>query len=138
MKPIRILPLILAGVFATTAVIAQDRDRTRDQTQDTTGDKSRDQTRDQTRDPALDQTRDRTRDQIRDTDIYGYQLMTTAERNTYRSRMVAAKTVQEREQIRTEHHELMKVRAKERGVNLPDPPPMGQGPGPGPAAPAAK
>lgn len=66
--------------------------------------------------------------------IYGSQLMTQEERAEYRARMRAAKTAEEREQIRKEHHELMKVRAKERGITLPDEPPAkrgGIGPGRG-------
>ena len=55
--------------------------------------------------------------------IYGSQLMTPQERTEYRSRMRAAKTAEERERIRNEHHEQMKVRARERGVTLPDEPP---------------
>lgn len=55
--------------------------------------------------------------------IYGSQLMTKEERAEYRSKMRAAKTADEREQIRKEHHERMKERAKERGVTLPDNPP---------------
>ena len=66
--------------------------------------------------------------------IYGSQLMTEQERTEYRSKIRAAKTVEEREQIRKEHHERMKARAAERGMTLPDePPPMGgMGPGMGP------
>jgi hypothetical protein len=71
-------------------------------------------------------------DQIRDQDIYGSRLMTVQERNEYRKRMREAKTMEERERIRGEHHEQMKVRAKERGVTLPDEPPAGRGPGMGP------
>jgi len=84
-----------------------------------------------------DQDRDRLRDQdrlrTRDPDqVYGSQLMTQEERNAYRNRMRAAKTEQEREQIRNEHHEQMKIRAKEKGVTLPDEPPArGRGMGPG-------
>jgi len=66
--------------------------------------------------------------------IYGSQIMTLAERNQYRAKMRAAKTVEEREQIRKEHHEAMKVRAAERGLTLPDEPPargVGMGPGGG-------
>ncbi|MHB0985771.1 MAG: hypothetical protein ACYC05_09300 [Sulfuricella sp.] len=64
--------------------------------------------------------------------IYGSQLMTPEERTAYRARMRAAKTQEEREKIRAEHHEQMKVRAKEKGVTLPDmPPAMGGGMGPG-------
>lgn len=84
---------------------------------------------------AADQAQDRlqTQDQLREQDqIYGSQLMTEQERNEYRNRMRAAKTEQEREQIRAEHHERMKVRAREKGVTLPDEPPVrGRGMGPG-------
>ncbi|TCW70049.1 hypothetical protein [Burkholderia sp. SRS-25] len=68
--------------------------------------------------------------------IYGSQLMTPAERNEYRSRMLAAASDAEREKIRNEHHAEMQKRAKARGVKLPDVPPMrgmhrGQGMGMG-------
>jgi hypothetical protein len=64
--------------------------------------------------------------------IYGSQLMTQQERNEYQAKMRATKTAQEREQLRLEHHKQMQVRAKERGVSLPDEPPMhGKGMGPG-------
>jgi hypothetical protein len=92
-----------------------------------------DQTRDQlrTQDPTSDQLK--TRDQ--DDPVYGSQLMTNQERIQYRNRMRAAKTVEEREQIRLEHHKQMQERAKERGVTLPDvPPPRGSGRGMGPGA----
>lgn len=88
---------------------------------------------DQDQDRVRDQDRLQTPDQTRDQDqIYGSQLMTQEERDAYRNRMRAAKTEQEREQIRKEHHEQMKVRAKEKGVTLPDEPPArGRGMGPG-------
>lgn len=64
--------------------------------------------------------------------IYGSQLMTPQERAEHRAKMRAAKTAEEREQIRKEHHEQMKERAKARGVTLPDEPPVrGGGMGPG-------
>ena len=64
--------------------------------------------------------------------IYGSQLMTPEERAAYRAKMRATTTTEEREKIRKEHHEAMKLRAKERGVAIPDePPPMGGGMGPG-------
>lgn len=64
--------------------------------------------------------------------IYGSQLMTQQERDQYRARMRAAKTYQEREQIRQEHHERMKARAQAQGMTLPDQPPArGGGMGPG-------
>jgi hypothetical protein len=82
------------------------------------------------------QDRDQTQLQTQTRDsIYGSQLMTAKERSAYSAKMRAAKTWQEREQIRAEHHEQMKVRAQERGVTLPDDPPargMGYGPGMGP------
>lgn len=59
--------------------------------------------------------------------VYGSQLMTRQERLEYRNKMRAAKTAEEREQVRKEHHENMKARAKERGVTLPDQPPVGGG-----------
>ncbi len=64
--------------------------------------------------------------------VYGSQLMTAKERNEYHARMRAAKTVQEREQIRMEHHNAMQERARARGLTLPDMPPAGGGGGMGP------
>lgn len=55
--------------------------------------------------------------------IYASQLMTKQERAEYHAKIGAAKTEQERERIRKEHHERMKVRAKARGLSLPDKPP---------------
>jgi uncharacterized membrane protein len=64
--------------------------------------------------------------------IYGSQLMTRSERTEYRNRLRNAKTAEERERIRNEHHERMQSRARERGVTLPDAPPRrGSGAGPG-------
>ena len=72
--------------------------------------------------------------------IYGSQMMTQQERDEYRSKMRAAKTFEERERIRKEHQERMKVLAKEQGVTIPDEPPvrgggmMGPGGGMGPGS----
>ena len=72
-----------------------------------------------------------------DAPIYGSQIMTNQERIEHRTKLRAAKTAQEREQIRLEHHEQMKLRAKERGLALPDEAPApgggmgGMGPGGG-------
>jgi len=66
--------------------------------------------------------------------VYGSQLMTEQERLEYRERMRAARTPEEREQIRLDHHARMQERAEEMGVTLPDGPPMsgmGQGMGRG-------
>lgn len=59
--------------------------------------------------------------------LYGHQLMTEQEQAEQMARMRAARTEQEREQIREEHHRLMQQRAQERGVTLPDQPMMGGG-----------
>lgn len=89
-------------------------------------------------DHVRDQKQDQTKAQKQER-IYGSQMMTQEERNAYRAKMRAAKTVEERESIRSEHHELMQARAKERGMTLPDMPPAkggmmepgGMGPGGG-------
>jgi hypothetical protein len=75
--------------------------------------------------------------------IYGNQIMTEQERMEYRTKMRTAETAEAREQLRKEHHELMKERAKARGVTLPDEMPArgggmgpsGSGMGPGGAGP---
>jgi len=110
MKHTLIYAAVLAALLPAMATVAyaadQDQNRTRDQ------------------------DRLQTQGQIQDNQIYGSQLMTQQERNQYRARMQAAKTEQDRERIRKEHHEQMQVRAKERGVTLPaEPPPRGMGPG---------
>lgn len=65
-------------------------------------------------------------------DLFGSQMMTEQERVEQRERMRNARSSEERERIRAEHHERMKVRARERGVTLPDEPPMdGRGAGKG-------
>ncbi len=107
--------MIAASLLAGLSAVALAQDQYRDKLQ--TQDRDKLQTQD--------------KDQIRDRDIYGSQLMTAEERNEYRNRMRAAKTAQEREQIRKEHHERMKMRAKEKGVTIPDEPPeRGKGMGP--------
>ena len=80
---------------------------------------------------AADQVRSQVQTQTQD-QIYGSQMMTPQELAEHRAKMRAAKTVEEREQVRKENHERMQARAKERGVTLPDEPPMGgAGMGPG-------
>jgi negative regulator of sigma E activity len=71
---------------------------------------------------AQDQTRVQTQ-----TPIFGAQLMTNAERTAYRTKMRTLKTTAEKDAFRLEHHELMKVRAAEKGVTLPDAPMVGKG-----------
>ncbi len=74
--------------------------------------------------PSRDQVQTQDREQI-----YGSELMTQQERAEYQTRMHSAKTQQECEQIRLEHHKQMQERAKAQGRTLPDMPPAGMGPG---------
>jgi len=67
-----------------------------------------------------------------DQEIYGYQLMTPAERTAHREQMRQARTAEERERIRAAHHAEMQIRAKQKGMTLPDMPPANRGPGTGP------
>lgn len=71
--------------------------------------------------------------QTQDSDqIYGSRLMMLPERTEFRAQMQAAKSVEEREQLRNKHHKAMQERAASRGITLPDQPPAGgQGMGPG-------
>jgi len=57
--------------------------------------------------------------------IYGSQLMTNQERLEYRKKTMNAKTAEERERIRSEHHAMMKERAKSQNITLPEEPPAG-------------
>ena len=61
--------------------------------------------------------------------IYGYTMMSDAERNEYREKMRNARTADERQSLRDEHRKTMEARMKERGV---EPGQMrGRGAGPG-------
>ena len=55
--------------------------------------------------------------------IYGSQLMTQEEIDAFRNKIQQAETIEEREIIRAKHHEIMRVRAKELGMELPEDPP---------------
>ncbi|MDR0777562.1 MAG: hypothetical protein LBE81_13145 [Azonexus sp.] len=63
--------------------------------------------------------------------VFGWQLMTEQEQIEQRQKMLSAKTPEEREAVRSEHHQRMLERARQQGVTLPDPPPQGMGPGMG-------
>lgn len=56
--------------------------------------------------------------------------MTNQERIEHGNKLRAAKTAEEREEVRLMHHQQMQLRAKEKGVILPDTPPA-QGGGQG-------
>ncbi len=58
---------------------------------------------------------------------FGSQLLTEEEQAAYRARIRSAKTPQEMEAIRTEHYELMKARAREKGIALPEKRPPSDG-----------
>lgn len=51
--------------------------------------------------------------------IYGSEYMTHRERNRYRQRLGAAYSDAQREQLRGEHRERMRLRARARGHTLP-------------------
>ena len=55
--------------------------------------------------------------------IYGGKVMEEEERIEYHTKMRVAKTVEERELLREEHHQRMQERAKLLGVYLSDEPP---------------
>lgn len=104
MKRTLIYSAVIAAIFSTVASVAIAADKDRDQ-----GDQ-----------PSHEQ-------------IYGSQLMSQQERDDYRAQMSAAKTGQERDQIRQAHYQQMKQRAKQQRVTLPDKPPAsGMAPGMGP------
>lgn len=74
---------------------------------------------------AAQQETERERLQVQEREhLYGSQIMTEQERNEYRARIGAAKTQEQREQIRMQHHERMRERAQEQGLSLPDAPPL--------------
>jgi len=62
--------------------------------------------------------------------IYGYQLMTPKERIDYMNRLHSARSFEDREKIRMEHHRFMQERARKRHMILPDMPREGGGYGP--------
>jgi hypothetical protein len=55
--------------------------------------------------------------------VRGWQLMSDDERAHYRATMRGLETPEERERLRKAIHETMKIRARERGLTLPDEPP---------------
>lgn len=62
----------------------------------------------------------------------GRTMMTDEERNAQRAKMRSTTSQEERNKVRAEQHEKMKLRAKEKGVTVPDnPPAQGQGGGMG-------
>lgn len=80
--------------------------------------------RDLDRDRLRTQDRDRTQDRIhapgdaKQGRMYGYGLMTDAEREAYQARLAKAETAEEREQIKAQHRKEMEVRARERNIEV--------------------
>jgi len=73
-----------------------------------------------------EQKREQTAQQAGGGAFFGPQLLTEEEQMAYRARIRNAKSSQESEAIRAEHYALMKLRAKEKGVALPEQrPPVG-------------
>lgn len=116
-----------------------DLDRTRDQMRDrdTIGD--RDQDRDRLRDQDMtggsDQARDRDRDRLHtsrvvDDQLTSLSLLSSAEREQFRSQMRSATTAEERNRIRAEHQRTIQERARELGIQAPGGPGMGGVAGP--------
>ncbi len=64
---------------------------------------------------------------MEDEPIYGSQLMTQQELQLHRQEMRAAQTPESRERIRQKNHERMRLRAREKGIDLPDNPPGERG-----------
>ncbi len=55
--------------------------------------------------------------------VYGRELMTKEEYAAHHDKMRAAETDAERQQIRMQNHELMKARAEQQGLSIPEEPP---------------
>ncbi|MGD9949034.1 MAG: hypothetical protein AB7U29_11210 [Desulfobulbus sp.] len=72
---------------------------------------------------AADQSSDQEIRGTQEQQVYGSQLMTQDERVAYHRQMRDAKTAQERDELRKEHHQRMQERAAVRGLTLPDEPP---------------
>ena len=77
-------------------------------------------------------TPQKTQTQQRET-IYGYTMMSDAERNEYRTKMRQAQSEQERQTLRNEHRATMEARMKERGIE----PGQMRGQGAGPVGPGS-
>lgn len=67
------------------------------------------------------QERDRDQDRIHQDEIFGGEMMTEQERTRYQEQIRSATSEEQRAQIRAEHAEKMRQRAKERGVDIDEP-----------------
>lgn len=147
MKIMSLVVTVLAGllVAGSTSVLAQQKgegqgpgaDRTGQSTQERQQERvqdrerisspdrlmldPQDRDRDQTKDPLKDRDQDRDRDRIHQDEIYGAKLMTEGEMLRYRTQIQNAASEQERQMIQTKHREEMRVRAREKGIELEEP-----------------
>ncbi|MDH3614365.1 MAG: hypothetical protein OEU90_04465 [Gammaproteobacteria bacterium] len=138
------ISILMASILAVTSVSSfaghgkgqggnASADRTqqvdRDRTYDRDRISDRDRTQDRDRIDVPDQVRDRDRihdpANLKDQDIYGNELMSTAERKKYRKELGKANTQQSREKFQAKHETKMQKRALNQGQDLVPP---GQGP----------
>lgn len=120
MKTISLWLLVISGLVLIPAAPIMAADQERERAMDQSMDK----------DEMIERDRDRDRLYNEDT-VYGWHMMSDAERNEYRHRMLELRTEQEREKYRIEHHRLMEERAKSRGDRMNDTMRRNDGMGPG-------
>lgn len=136
MKTKRLVTAVVAMAMAMTSVAALAQGngggkgnanaQQRAQVERTQRDFDRDRMRARDRMGAAQHDRDRIQDRTHapenaggnENNIYGYDLMSNAERTAYRERIMKAESRKEREQIEAQHRHEMQVRAKNRNVEL--------------------
>ena len=104
----------------------RDQDRLKDKTGDRASDRDKDRDRDRDQDKQGGKDQDRERDQDRlhtaqavEDQLSSWNLLTGAERARFHSEMRAAKTVEERNRIRSEHQKMIQDRAQAMGIAAP-------------------
>lgn len=102
---------------------AQQVDRDRSYDRDRLPDRDRTQDRDRSDDPDRDRLQDPA--SLRDQDIYGSNLMTSAERRQYRNELGNSNSQESRMELQSQHEQKMQKRALQEGQDLVPP---GQGP----------
>lgn len=91
----------------------RDADRERLRTRDRLGVAEHDRERIQDRTNAPDDAKQEQR-------MYGYDLMSDAERSAYRERIMNATNAEEREKIKAQHRKEIQVRARSRNIEIDD------------------
>ncbi|MBT8106796.1 MAG: hypothetical protein KJP17_01075 [Gammaproteobacteria bacterium] len=135
MKLNRIVMALVAGALLMAPLIAAAQgsgnkggadSQKRAQVDRSQRDLDRDRLRTHDRLGAAEQDRDRIQDRTKAPDdakqeqarMYGYDLMSDAERNAYRERIRSAASAEERERIEAQHRMEMQIRAKNRNMEL--------------------